>query len=330
MLRKVRLYFSFACHSRSRPPPARRPKLSLHIRSRGAQHSWCFRIVRAVRFRLRTFLLGQAMEIGRPYSRLLCRLERFGPLSLQDRRRISELPFKVTNFAANQEITHQSNALSHCTLVLGGFLYRHKAVGGSRRQITSFLVPGDIADLQTLYLPSLDHGVSALGAAVVAFVPHAAIKDMLEASAQLTHAFWRETFVESAIFREWVTNLGQREAIARVAHVVCELTLRLQAVDLARDLCFSIPWTQADLADACGISSVHANRVVQELRRLGLIDWGPKQIRIRDWDRLVRFGDFSDHYLQMPDAAKGALSAYRALQTREADQQGTGISGAIA
>jgi CRP-like cAMP-binding protein len=242
------------------------------------------------------------MEIGRPYSRLLYRLERTGTLSPLDRRRVAELPLTVTNIAAHQEIAHQGDAPSRCTLVLGGFLFSHKLASGSRRQITSFIVPGDIADLHTLHLSSLDHSLSALGPAVVAFLPHAELKEMLDISPQLSQAFWRETFIEAAICREWLTNLGRREAIARVAHVLCELAVRLQAVDLARNLAFLIPWTQTDLADACGISSVHANRVVQELRRMGLVDWDARQVKIRDWDGLARLGDFSDHYLQLRTA----------------------------
>jgi CRP-like cAMP-binding protein len=244
------------------------------------------------------------MEIGRPYSRLLYRLERYGALSSQDRQRVAELPMTVTNVAAGQELARYGDSPSRCTLVLGGFLYSHKLASGPRRQITSFIVPADIADLHTLHLTSLDHSLSALGPAVVAFLPHTALRDMLDRSPQLAQAFWRETFIEAAIAREWLTNLGRREAIARFAHVVCELALRLQAVDLARNLCFSIPWTQTDLADACGFSSVHANRVVQELRRLGLVDWDSQQVKIRDWKALAKLGDFSDHYLQLRPAAK--------------------------
>jgi len=244
------------------------------------------------------------MEVGRPYSRLLWRLERFSALELQVRQRISELPLNVTNVAANQEVTRQGDRPTRCTLVLGGFLYTHKMVGGARRQITSFVIPGDLVDLQALYLNTIDYNLSALGSAVVAFLPHAALKEVLDRSPQLAQVFWRETFIEAAIFREWVTNVGRRESVARVAHLICELAARLQAVDLARDLCFTIPLTQAELADACGISSVHANRVVQELRRLGLVEWDSKQVRIRDWSGLVRLGDFSAEYLQLPNAVK--------------------------
>jgi CRP-like cAMP-binding protein len=246
------------------------------------------------------------MEIGRPYSRLLCRLERCGPLEPHDRQRISELPLIVTNVAANQEITHRGDRPSRCTLVLGGFLYAHKITSGARRQITSFVIPGDIADLQAAYLQSVDYSICALGPAVVAFLPHNALKEMLDQSPQLAQAFCRETFIEAAIYREWVTNLGRRESIARVAHLICELAARLQTVDLARDLCFTIPLTQAELADACGISSVHANRVVQELRRLSLVEWNSKQVRIRNWSGLSRLADFSADYLQLPTGIEQA------------------------
>jgi CRP-like cAMP-binding protein len=249
------------------------------------------------------------MEIGKPYSRLLHRLERYKALSTQDRQRIAELAVTVTNLAANQDITRLGDTPLRCTLVVGGFLYSHKMANGSRRQITSFLVPGDIADLQTLYLRKADHNLSALGPAVVAFLPHASLRDMLDQSPPLAQALWRETFIEAAIFREWVTNLGRREAIARVAHVVCEIAARLQAVELARNLCFSIPWTQTDLADACGISSVHANRVVQELRRLGLLAWDSKQVKILDWAGVARLGDFSSDYLQLPIATQDSPQA---------------------
>jgi CRP-like cAMP-binding protein len=253
------------------------------------------------------------MEIGRPYSRLLHRLERFNALCSDDRQYVAELPLTVANFAASQEVARRGDMPSRCTLVLSGFLYGHKALDNSRRQITSLLVPGDIADLNTLHLSTLDHSISALGPAVVAFLPHTPLKYMLDRSPHLARAFWREAFLEAAILREWVVNLGRREALAKVAHLVCELAVRLQAVDLGRNLCFSVPWTQMDLADACGISAVHANRVVQELRRLGLVDWDCRQVKIRDWDALVKVGDFSDDYLQMQTAVKEALPIEQGL-----------------
>src|SRR3954470_5130384 len=238
------------------------------------------------------------MDTGRPYSRLLSRVERLNTLSPADCRRIAELPLKVVNYSADREIVSYGYSTSRCTLVLDGFLYSHKPVAGSRRQITSFFVPGDVVDLQTLYLPRIDHTITTLGPAVLAFVPHAALKQVLDESSALAQAFWRETLVQAAIFQEWIVNLGRRDASARLAHILCELITRLQVVGLARDLSFSMPWTQTDVADACGISSVHANRVIQEFRHLGLIEWKSRRLKIRDWNTLVRLADFSDDYLQ--------------------------------
>jgi CRP-like cAMP-binding protein len=254
------------------------------------------------------------METGRLYSRLLSRLERSSALSAIDRQRIADLPLKLVNYPDDCEVVSYGHALSRCTLVLDGFLYSHKIVAGSRRQITSFFIPGDFVDLPTLYLPKVDHSVSTLGPAVLAFVPHAALKEILDKSPALVQAFWRETLMQAAIFQEWVVNLGRRHAFARLAHIVCELTVRLQATGLARDLSFAMPWTQMDVADACGISSVHANRVIQELRHLGLLEWDSKRVKIHDWDALARLADFNDDYLQ-----------YRAATIKEAPLPGSGV-----
>ena len=237
------------------------------------------------------------METGRLYSRLLARFERLSALPPDDRLRITTLPLKLINLPADSDIVSHGESSSRCSLLLDGFLYSQKIVG-SRRQITSFHVPGDMADLATLYLPRADHTISTLGPAVLAFVPHAALWEVLDQSPRLAQAFWRETLVQACIFQEWVVNLGRRDASARLAHILCELTARLQAVGIARDLSFSIPWTQTDVADACGISSVHANRVIQDFRHLGLLEWESRRLKIRDWDALVRVADFSDDYLQ--------------------------------
>jgi CRP-like cAMP-binding protein len=237
------------------------------------------------------------METGRPYSRLLLRLERLNALSAADRQRIADLPLKLVNYPAGRDVVSHGYSPSRCTVILDGFLCGHKPVSGSRRQITSFFVAGDIADLATLHLPAVDYSITTVGPAVVAFVPHAALKEAADGSAALAQAFWRETLIQAAIAQEWIVNLGRRDAFARIAHIVCELAVRLQAAGLARDLSFTMPCTQTDVADACGISNVHANRVIQELRHLGLVDWDSRRVKIRDWNSLTRLADFNDDYL---------------------------------
>jgi len=240
------------------------------------------------------------MEIGRPHSRLLLRLERFSDLSLDDRQRLFNLPLKVANYSADEEVVAHGDSSSRCTLVLSGFLCSHRTAAGSRRQITSFFVPGDVADLPSFYLPRVHFGIRALGPAVVAFMPHSSLREALDRSPALAQAFWRETLMQTTVLQEWIVNLGRRDAIARIAHVLCELAVRLQAVGLAREFSFSMSWTQMDVADASGISNVHANRIIQELRQLGLVEWDNKHVKIRDWDALARLGDFNDDYLKCP------------------------------
>jgi CRP-like cAMP-binding protein len=275
------------------------------------------------------------MDTGRPYSRLLSRFERLNTLSPADSQRIAELPLKVVNYSADREIVSYGYSTSRCTLVLDGFLYSHKPVAGSRRQITSFFVPGDVVDLPALYLPRVDHTIATLGPAVLAFVPHAALKEALDGSSTLAQAFWRETLMQAAIFQEWVVNLGRRDAFARLAHIICELTVRLQSVGLARDFSFSIPWTQMDVADACGISNVHANRVIQELRHLELVEWNSRRLKIQDWNALTRLADFNDDYLQcyaIPEnnAAPAERDASEVSSTRMPMPSATrGVSGVL-
>jgi CRP-like cAMP-binding protein len=238
------------------------------------------------------------MELGRPYSKLLSRLERFGPLMPDDRQLITSLPLKVVNVPAGFEIVSCGETASKCSLLLDGFLYSHKVVTGPRRQITSFYVPGELADLMTLYLPRADHSLTTLGSAVLAFVPHEALREVLDQSSTLAQALLRESLIQAGIFQQWLVNLGTRDASGRLAHIICELTVRLQAVGQARDFSFSMPWTQTDVADACGISSVHANRVIQDFRRGGLVEWESRRVKIRDWDALVGVAGFDDEYLQ--------------------------------
>lgn len=249
------------------------------------------------------------MEIGRPYSRLLHRLESCRPLLPEDRQRIADLPLTVANVGAGQDIVRQGDASDRCTVVLNGFLCAHKRVGRVQRQITAFFLPGDIADLSSLYLPNLDYGLATVGSAVVAFTPHTALHAALERAPMLTEALWCQSLVQAATSREWLATIGRRDALARVAHLVCEIAVRLQAVGLARDLRFSIPWTQTDIADACGISNVHANRVVQKLRRQGLVEWNTHGISILDWNGLVAAGGFSDDYLALSSPSSGPSTA---------------------
>ena len=225
-------------------------------------------------------------------------------LSEEDRALIGKLPVTVQNLAADHDLVRTGESASDCWLLLDGYLYRHKETSEGRRQILSIYVPGDIPDLASLYLSRSDHTLSTMGPAVAAHVPHAALQEMIAASPALMRALQREMLVDAAISREWILSIGTRQAVSRVAHLLCEIATRLQIVGFAKDLSFTLPMSQADIGEATGISTVHANRVIQDLRSRGAIEWRNKVLKILDWDTLVSIADFSPAYLHLRDDAK--------------------------
>ncbi|MDB5516341.1 MAG: transcriptional regulator, Crp family protein [Tardiphaga sp.] len=247
------------------------------------------------------FSRGKASEMiaGLPSTRLITRLQCVTDISAATERLIALLPIAVRNYAANEIIVAQGAKSTNCCLVLDGFVAREKAANTSDRQIISFYVPGDIPDASTLHLPKMDHNLIGIGPAVVGFIPHLSVNEALAQSPELLHAFWRETLIDSALLRQWVVNLGQREGIARVAHLLCELAMRLDAVGLLRDRSLPIPWTQVDVADATGMSAIHANRVIQDLRTRGVVHWESRYVRIVDWQQLRDVAGFAPDYLHL-------------------------------
>jgi CRP-like cAMP-binding protein len=187
---------------------------------------------------------------------------------------------------------------SQCTVLVSGFLARTKIVG-DREQILAFHVPGDFPDLQTLHLPVLDHDLVSIGPSRVGLISHEHLKNILGASRTLTHVFWRETLVDAAMFREWVSRVTARDALGIIAHLICELAVRLQAVGLVQTGSFHVPFTQQDFASASGLSSVHVNRTMQELRRRGLLKWENKEISLLDFEGLERVAEFNPDYLHL-------------------------------
>src|SRR5215203_4317236 len=180
-----------------------------------------------------------------------------------------------------------------------GFTAMFKVTAEGKRQITAFHIPGDIPDLQSLHLEVLDTSLATLTRCKVGFIQHEALQDLCDRCPRIAKALWRETLIDAAIFREWTVNVGRREAYARIAHILCELMVRLQAVGLTQDHTVQIPITQNEFADATGLSNVHVNRVLQALRSDGLILLKGDTLQIPDWDKLKQAGDFDATYLHL-------------------------------
>jgi CRP-like cAMP-binding protein len=239
----------------------------------------------------------EKMTAGYAHSRLIARLRAIALLSDEDADLIASLPVKLENIPGDHDIVREGDVSDRCCLLVDGYLIRHKIEAQGKRQIVSFHVAGDVPDLYSLHLRPMDHNVTSLGPAVVGFIQHAAMLDALARSFTLTSLLWRETLVDAALFREWVVNLGKRDAMARIAHLLCELLARLRAVGLARDGRFTFPASQLDVADATGMTAVHANRMIQQLRSQELVQWDGADVTIPDPGRLQHVAGFDDRYL---------------------------------
>ena len=218
------------------------------------------------------------------YNPLILKLDSIFTLTDDERQALANLPMQVAVIKEGQDIVRAGDQPSRSCLLLSGFACVYKLTGAGKRQIVGFNIPGDMPDLQSLHLDILDNSVSTLTQCRVGFITHEALRDLCERYPRLAAAFWRSTLVDAAIFREWVMNVGQRDAYSRMAHVFCELIVRLRAVGLVEDDACNLPITQAEFADAIGVSTVHVNRVLQEMRAHGLIELTGDRLRGRRHD----------------------------------------------
>jgi CRP-like cAMP-binding protein len=230
---------------------------------------------------------------------LIRKLETIFSLDENERAAVVNLPLQVMSLRADQDVVREGDRPTRCCALLEGFACTFKVTAEGKRQITAFHIPGDIPDLQSLHLEVLDSSLGTLTPCTVGFIQHEALHDLCDRHPRLARALWRETLIDAAIFREWTVNLGRREGYARVAHILCELMVRLKAVGLAKDHTCEIPITQIEFADAAGLSNVHVNRVLQELRRDGLIVFKGSTLSVPDWDKLSRAGEFDTTYLHL-------------------------------
>jgi CRP-like cAMP-binding protein len=220
-------------------------------------------------------------------------------LSPEERALLLTLPRRTCSFRRGQMIVEEQSRPTESCLITGGFAARVSRLSNGNQQITALHIPGDFVDLHAFLLKVLDHGIVAISDCHVAFIPHREILILIENSPHLGRLLWLSTVIDGAIQRAWITSLGRRSSIERLAHLICEIYERLKAADLAADHVFEFPAIQAELSDMLGISAVHVNRSMQELRRTGLVSWGGGRVRIHDHDKLVEFADFDPTYLNL-------------------------------
>lgn len=250
-----------------------------------------------------------AVGIGRAGSPLIAKLSHFAPLSHEDAHALDELCVKEERLAARVDIYAEGDAPRSAFVVTRGMACRYRLLSDGRRQILSFLLPGDFCDLHGFLLTTMDHSVATIVPTRIAAIERDAVIDLVALRPRLGAALWWSTMQEEAIQRERIVALGRRNARGRVAYLLCELVWRQRAVGLGEEHAIRLPLTQAELADTLGLTSVHINRVLQEFRKSGLITLEHRRLALRDSERLQGIAEFNQSYLHL-GGAPGEIQRY--------------------
>ncbi|WP_326522736.1 Crp/Fnr family transcriptional regulator [Sphingomonas sp.] len=232
-------------------------------------------------------------------QQLIRKLEVVERLSESEREMVRALCADVRTIARRRDIISEGDDPDFVHVVIDGWAARYKVLEDGARSITAFFMPGDFCDLHVTILDAMDHGILALTDCKVGYIANQDIDQVTRVSATLARAFWRSTLVDEAILREWVVSAARRTAVHSLGHLFCELHLRAKLVGLADDGRLDLPLTQEDLADATGLTPVHVNRMLQELRKQGLIEIGRRELVVLDVPALQQFSGFDPTYLHV-------------------------------
>jgi CRP-like cAMP-binding protein len=218
-------------------------------------------------------------------------------LAGEDLAQIRALTFTLRDLEPNEDFIRQGDEPEHSVLVVSGMVARYHLLAGGGRQYLAFHLTGDLPDAQGLFIDQMDHGLSALGPASVAFIPHRELFTAFRQRPNFGLAVWRETLLDAAIFREAITNNSARPMQARMAHLFCELFYRARAAQLVRGNRCHLPISLAQLGETLGMAIATVNRTLGELRRSGAMDLREGELIVLKWRDLQRLGDFSPVYL---------------------------------
>lgn len=206
---------------------------------------------------------------------------------------------ETIRFPAGATVVREREVLDYSTILLSGLAARQQDMRDGARQILELHVPGDFTDLHSFTLKYLDHDIVAISPCTFAVIPHTHLREITERFPHLARVYWFATNLDASINREWEVSLGSRDASARMAHLFCELYVRFDLIGMVRGNSYDLPVTQQQIAEMLGITAVHANRTLQQLRRDGLVEFGRGIVTIGDLDRLMRVGDFDTGYLYL-------------------------------
>jgi len=232
-------------------------------------------------------------------EKLLLNLRSHDDVTVAEESALREVITRTAFFQTGDDIVVQGSRPRHSTLLLDGISARYKILEDGSRQITALHVPGDFVDLHAFALKTMDHGIVAMSPCKVAFAEHSDLRTITETQPHLTRLLWLDTIVDGAIHREWIVAMGRRSKKSHLAHLICELYLRLQVVGLVDGWSFWLPLSQGEIADVLGLSLVHLNKTLQLLRKDEVIRWESKTVEILSWERLALLAEFDATYLSL-------------------------------
>ncbi|RYG99982.1 MAG: Crp/Fnr family transcriptional regulator [Alphaproteobacteria bacterium] len=232
-------------------------------------------------------------------SQVVAKLESLNSLDASALDAIYALPCRIKQVPCGSSIVSDGQLVSECCFLLQGYACRNKTGSDGGRQIVSFHFPGDILDIQHLFIERADHNVQAISDVQLAFVPTSALRAAAQNHPDLAISLWRDSLIDASVFREWVLNVGRRDAKKRIAHMLCEFAVRAEKAGLGSRACFTLPMTQEQIGDATGLTPVHVNRMLRSLTEGGAISRQGREYRVADWGMMCRTADFCEEYLHL-------------------------------
>jgi CRP-like cAMP-binding protein len=246
---------------------------------------------------------GTASPHGRTDNPLILKLESLATLSDDDRAVLERISANPQRVEPGTDLIREGDKPNGVYLILDGIACRYKLRASGARQIMAYHVPGDFCDLDVALLKAMDHSISTLSACRVVRIELDTILDLLRHHPGIAHALRLATLVDEATLREWLLNVGRRSSDERIAHLLCELLLRLRVVGRTAGAGYALPITPDDLADTTGLTSVHVNRTLKSLRQRGLIELSERNLKILDRARLEALAEFKANYLHLGGSA---------------------------
>lgn len=239
-----------------------------------------------------------------PMLLMVRKLESRGPLDDADRAAILALPYVRRKYEPSSYLVREGEpSRKSCSFIESGLAFRQKLTVNGARQIVSIQMTGDFVDFQHLFLHRADHNVQALTRIEAIDVEREALQALSTARPAVGRAMWIDALIDASVFREWVVNVGRRDARTRIAHLLCEVAVRMRAAGLAQEGGFELPMTQEQVGDATGLTSVHVNRTLRSLAEDGIITRRGRYIGFADWNSIRQAADFSDLYLHLDQTA---------------------------